>query len=158
MSFVNILFPLNTSGAPQSAAVPPNSFQTSAPSPSSVDKSGLQKGSISHSLSLSSANECLAEGLDSLVSGDVNSSVLVAAVVSVCLSLLIALCMACRRWRKRGKGSLLSQAGGKGKNWNVGDILGRSKEGFRPLSTDERENMLEDDSDSEVGSQYFETF
>ena len=109
-------------------------------------------------LSLFTANECLAEGLDSLVSGDVNSSVLVAAVVSVCLSLLIALCMACRRWRKRGKGSLLSQAGGKGKNWNVGDILGRSKEGFRPLSTDERENMLEDDSDSEVGSQYFETF
>ena len=40
-----------------------------------------------------------------------------------------------------------------GKNWNVGDILGRSKEGFRPLSTDEGENMLDPDSDSEVFSQ-----
>ena len=37
-----------------------------------------------------------------------------------------------------------------GKHWNVGDILGRSKEGFRPLRTDEGENMLDDDSDSEV--------
>ena len=73
---------------------------------------------------------------------------LVAAAVSVPLSLLIALCMAWRRWRKRGKGSVRSTSGGK--NWNVGDILGRSKEGFRPLSTDEGENMLDADSDSEV--------
>ena len=45
---------------------------------------------------------------------------------------------------------MISGAGGKGKNWNVGDILGRSKEGFKPLNTDEGEGMLDDDSDSEV--------
>jgi len=32
----------------------------------------------------------------------------------------------------------------------VGDILGRSKDGFQPVNTDEREGMLGDDSDSEV--------
>ena len=79
-----------------------------------------------------------------------NSSVLVAAAVSVPLSIIIALCLACRRCRKRGKGTMISGAGGKGKNWNVGDILGRSKEGFKPLNTDEGEGMLDDDSDSEV--------
>ena len=45
---------------------------------------------------------------------------------------------------------MISGGGGKGKNWNVGDILGRSKEGFKPLNTDEGEGMLDDDSDSEV--------
>ena len=79
-----------------------------------------------------------------------NSSVLVAAAVSVPLSIIIALCLACRRCRKRGKGTMISGGGGKGKNWNVGDILGRSKEGFKPLNTDEGEGMLDDDSDSEV--------
>ena len=38
----------------------------------------------------------------------------------------------------------------KKKNWNVGDILGRSKDGFQPVNTDEREGMLGDESDSEV--------
>jgi len=38
---------------------------------------------------------------------------------------------------------------GKGKNWNVGDLLGRDKKGFKPLNTEE-EGMLDDDSDSEV--------
>ena len=38
----------------------------------------------------------------------------------------------------------------KGKNWNVGDILGRSKDGFKPLNTEEGDGMLDDDSDSEV--------
>jgi hypothetical protein len=38
----------------------------------------------------------------------------------------------------------------KKKNWNVGDILGRSKDGFQPVNTDEREGMLADDSESEV--------
>jgi len=38
---------------------------------------------------------------------------------------------------------------GNGKNWNVGDLLGRDKKGFKPLSTEE-EGMLDDDSDSEV--------
>ena len=87
----------------------------------------------------------------SLIPAEFNSSVLMAAAVSVPLSLLIALCMAWRRWRKRGAGPVRTSAGGK--NWNVGDILGRSKEGFRPLSTDEGENMLDADSDSEVFSQ-----
>ena len=48
---------------------------------------------------------------------------------------------------------MMAGAGGKGKQWNVGDILGRSKfskQGFRPLSTDEGDNMLDEDSDSEV--------
>ena len=46
---------------------------------------------------------------------------------------------------------MMSGTGGKGnKHWNVGDILGRSKDGFKPLSTDEGENMLDSDSDSEV--------
>ena len=48
---------------------------------------------------------------------------------------------------------MMTGAGGKGKQWNVGDILGRSKfskQGFRPLSTDEGDNMLDEDSDSEV--------
>ena len=93
------------------------------------------------------------EGLDLIVDTDVNSRVLLAAALSIALSLLLACCMAFRRCRKRGKGTMMSGAGGKGKQWNVGDILGRSKfskEGFRPLSTDEGDNMLDDDSDSEV--------
>ena len=93
------------------------------------------------------------EGLDLIVDTDVNSRVLLAAALSICLSLLLAVCMAYRRCRKQGKGTMMSGAGGKGKHWNVGDILGRSKfskEGFRPLSTDDRDNMLDDDSDSEV--------
>ena len=36
------------------------------------------------------------------------------------------------------------------KNWGLGDILGRSKEGFQPLNTDERDGMMGEDSDSEV--------
>ena len=37
-----------------------------------------------------------------------------------------------------------------GKNWSVGDILGRSKEGFKPLNTEDADGLLDDDSDSEV--------
>ena len=37
------------------------------------------------------------------------------------------------------------------KNWSVGDILGRSKDGFKPLNTDEGDGMLDEDSESEVG-------
>ena len=89
--------------------------------------------------------------MDLIVDADVNSRVVLAAALSIALSLLIAVCMAYRRCRKRGKGTMTSGASGKGKkHWNVGDILGRSKEGFRPLSTDEGENMLDSDSDSEV--------
>ena len=36
------------------------------------------------------------------------------------------------------------------KDWNVGDILGRNKDGFQPVNTEERDGMLDDDSDSEV--------
>ena len=92
-------------------------------------------------------------GLDYIVPADVNSSVLVAAAISIPLSLLIALCVACRRYRRRGKGTVRAAPGGK--QWNVGDILGRSKEGFRPLSTEEGENMLDPDSDSEVSGRIF---
>ena len=86
-----------------------------------------------------------------IVDTDVNSRVLLAAALSIALSLLLAACLAIRRCRKRGKGTMMPGPSGKGgKHWNVGDILGRSKEGFRPLRTDEGENMLDDDSDSEV--------
>ena len=89
--------------------------------------------------------------MDLIVDADVNSRVLLAAAVSIALSLLIAVCMAYRRCRKRGKGTMMSGVGGNSKkHWNVGDILGRSKEGFRPLSTEEGENMMDSDSDSEV--------
>ena len=37
-----------------------------------------------------------------------------------------------------------------GKNWSVGDILGRSKEGFKPLNTEDADGLLDEDSDSEV--------
>ena len=36
------------------------------------------------------------------------------------------------------------------KDWNVGNILGRNKDGFQQVNTDERDGMLDDDSDSEV--------
>ena len=45
---------------------------------------------------------------------------------------------------------MMGSGGSKSKNWNVGDILGRSKEGFKPLNTEEGDGMLDDDSDSEV--------
>lgn len=45
---------------------------------------------------------------------------------------------------------MMGSSGSKSKNWNVGDILGRSKEGFKPLNTEEGDGMLDDDSDSEV--------
>ena len=36
------------------------------------------------------------------------------------------------------------------KNWGWGDILGRSKDGFLPVNTEERDGLVGDDSDSEV--------
>ena len=90
---------------------------------------------------------------------DVNSSVLLAAAISVPISILIAVCLACRRCRKRGKGTMMGpSSSSKGKNWNVGDILGRSKEGFKPLNTEEGDGMLDDDSDSEVHFHIFNVF
>ena len=38
----------------------------------------------------------------------------------------------------------------KNKNWGIGDLLGRSKDGFQPVNTDERDGLVGDDSDSEV--------
>ena len=77
----------------------------------------------------------------------------VAAAISVPLSLLIAVILACRRCRKRGRGTGAGAGAKSGKNWSVGDILGRSKEGFRPLNTEEGDGMLDEDSDSEVSVQ-----
>lgn len=77
-----------------------------------------------------------------------------AAAISVPLSILIAVCLAVRRCRKRGRGHLGGKESGKrgGKdNWGVGKLLkGRDREGFKPLDTEERDGMLDDDSDSEV--------
>jgi hypothetical protein len=78
-----------------------------------------------------------------------------AAAISVPLSILIAVCLAVRRCRKRGRGHHLSgKEGGsrpRGKDWGVGKLLkGRDREGFKPLDTEERDGMLDDDSDSEV--------
>ena len=73
---------------------------------------------------------------------------LVAAAISVSLSLLLALCLAWRRCRKRGRGA--GREGRRTKDWGVGGLLGRNKDGFKPLDTEERDGMLEDDSDSEV--------
>jgi len=84
-----------------------------------------------------------------------SSSVLMAAAISVPLSILIAVCLAVRRCRKRGRGHHLSGKDGgsrpRGKDWGVGKLLkGRDREGFKPLDTEERDGMLDDDSDSEV--------
>ena len=80
-----------------------------------------------------------------------SSSVLMAAAISVPLSILIAVCLAVRRCRKRGRGHLGGKEGKRGKDWGVGNLLqGRDREGFKPLDTEERDGMLDDDSDSEV--------
>jgi len=86
-----------------------------------------------------------------LVPDNINSSVVLAAAISVPLTLLVALCLACRKCRKRGKGTMVnSNNKSRFKDWNVGDILGRNKDGFQPVNTEERDGMLDDDSDSEV--------
>ena len=93
----------------------------------------------------------VSKGLEFVVPADVNSSVVMAAAISVPLTLLIALCLAVRRCRKRGRGTMAAATASKsGKNWSVGDILGRSKDGFKPLNTEDADGLLDDDSDSEV--------
>jgi len=120
-----------TNGAPQSAAAPLPSFPPTPP-----PSHGQPAQNI---------------GIDQLVPANMNSSVVLAAAISVPLTLLVALCLACRRCRKRGKGTMAgSSSKSKYKDWNVGDILGRNKDGFQPVNTDERDGMLDDDSDSEV--------
>ena len=47
------------------------------------------------------------EGLEYVVPGDVNSSVFIAAAISVPISILLAICLACRRCKKRGKGTMM---------------------------------------------------
>jgi len=120
-----------TNGAPQSAAVPLPSLNTT-PHPSH----GQPEPKV---------------GIEKLVPANMNSSVVLAAAISVPLTILVAICLACRKCRKRGKGTMPG-AGGKSKykDWNVGDILGRNKDGFQPVNTDERDGMLDDDSESEV--------
>ena len=75
---------------------------------------------------------------------------LVAAAISVPLSLVVALCLAVRRCRRRGRGPAGREGRPRAKDWGVGGLLGRNKDGFKPLDTEERDGMLEDDSDSEV--------
>lgn len=120
-----------TNGAPQSAvASPPFLPPTSLPS----------HGKPAHKV-----------GIEQLVPENMNSSVILAAAISVPLTVLVALCIACRRCKKRGKGTMVGNTNkSKFKDWNVGDILGRNKDGFQPVNTDERDGMLDDDSDSEV--------
>jgi len=80
---------------------------------------------------------------------EVSYSVIIAAAISVPLTLLIACCLAIRKCRKRGKGTMMEPTN-KNKNWGLGDILGRSKDGFLPVNTEERDGLVGDDSDSEV--------
>merc|ERR1719318_312174 len=117
-------------GAPQSAAAsPPFLPPTSLPS----------HGRPAHKV-----------GIEQLVPENMNSSVILAAAISVPLTVLVALCLACRRCKKRGKGTMVGSTNkSKFKDWNVGDILGRNKDGFQPVNTDERDGMLDDESDSE---------
>jgi len=90
-------------------------------------------------------------GVEQLLPDNINSSVVLAAAISVPLTVLVAVCLACRRCRKKGKGTMVSNSSkSRFKDWNVGDILGRNKDGFQPVNTDERDGMLDDDSDSEV--------
>jgi len=119
-----------TNGAPQSAAAPLPSFPAS-PLPS--------HGEPAHKV-----------GIEQLVPANMNSSVVLAAAISVPLTILVALCLACRRCKKKGKGTMTTTSKSKYKDWNVGDILGRNKDGFQPVNTDERDGMLDDDSESEV--------
>ena len=44
----------------------------------------------------------------------------------------------------------MTDGGSRPKNWGLGDILGRSKDGFQPVNTEERDGLVGDDSDSEV--------
>ena len=87
-------------------------------------------------------NQTLLPGLQ------MSNSVLLAAAISVPLSLLLILCLAVRRWRKRGRGPVPERK--RSKEWSVGDMLGRNRDGFKPLNTEEKDGMLDDDSDSEV--------
>jgi len=120
-----------TNGAPQSA---PPSQPILPPTPLPSNGQASQK-----------------VGMQQLVPDNINSSVVLAAAISVPLTLLVALCLACRKCRKKGKGTMVNTSNkSRFKDWNVGDILGRNKDGFQPVNTEERDGMLDDDSDSEV--------
>ncbi|TRY67348.1 hypothetical protein TCAL_12467 [Tigriopus californicus] len=72
------------------------------------------------------------------------------ALASVVLTCLISLCLACRRCRKRGKGTMTAGAKKKGDGkLDLGDLLGRSKEGFQPLKQDDDDEAANLSSDSD---------
>jgi hypothetical protein len=96
--------------------------------------------------SSSSPQQMIIDGAKKLV--PTSSGVLWAAVISVPLTILIACLLAIRKCRKRGKGTMGD--GNRPKNWGMGDLLGRSKDGFQPVNTEERDGLVGADSDSEV--------
>jgi len=69
------------------------------------------------------------------------------AITSLCFTLLITCCVACSRCRKRGKGKVVKNK--KDKKLDLGDFLGRSKDGFQPLNTEEDADALSSESDME---------
>jgi len=79
---------------------------------------------------------------------EMSGSMVIATTASLILSLLVICCLAIRKCRKKGKGTAGSK--NRGKQWDTGDILGRNKEGFQPLNTDDRDGDYDCDSDSEV--------
>jgi len=95
----------------------------------------------------SSPQQMILDGAKKLV--PTSSGVLWAAVISVPLTILVSCLLAIRKCRKRGKGTM-TDGSSRSKNWGLGDILGRSKDGFQPVNTEERDGLVGDDSDSEV--------
>jgi len=79
---------------------------------------------------------------------EMSGSMIIATTASLILSLLVICCIAIRKCRKKGKGTAGSKS--RGKQWDTGDILGRNKDGFQPLNTDDRDGEYDCDSDSEV--------
>eukprot|EP00095_Tigriopus_kingsejongensis_P003105 maker-scaffold428_size174301-snap-gene-0.22 protein:Tk03105 transcript:maker-scaffold428_size174301-snap-gene-0.22-mRNA-1 annotation:"af109920_1alpha-amidating enzyme precursor 2" len=63
------------------------------------------------------------------------------AILSLVLTCLLSLCLTCRRCRKRGKGAMNGGTKKKGDGkLDLGDFLGRSKDGFQPLKQDDDED------------------
>jgi len=72
----------------------------------------------------------------------------VIAIVSLSITVLCSVFFACRKFKKRGKGKPLVSAKKKDRNaLDLGDLLGRSKEGFQPLNTDDAEILSSDSED-----------
>lgn len=78
---------------------------------------------------------------------DSNLGVII-ALVSLSITLLCSICVACRKCKKRGKGKPLASTKKKDRNaLDLGDLLGRSKDGFQPLNTDDAEILSSDSED-----------